>query len=157
MGNGHPLTFTHTGRQRWAQIPTALFLVTVFLILWLQPRLIWSGGVDAATRSSALLLSGILALFVAFNVVRRWAQPFEVRLERDRLLAKPLIGPSRQVAYPDIVGLTERPRSFFRFAPELEVQVRGGPHIVVSGAIRGYDQLQRTLRHRARLPNAPAS
>jgi hypothetical protein len=158
MGNnGHPVTFTHSNRQLWALAPTALFLVVVFLILWLQPTLIWTRGIDSVTRSSAMILAAALALFVSFGVLQRWLSPFEIRLERDQLVARPLLGPARRVPYSQIVELAERPRSFFRHAPELELRLRGAPRLVISGDIKGYDQLQRTLRHRVRPRPAPTA
>lgn len=154
MANGHPLTFAYGARQRWALLPTAGFLAVIFLLLWLQPHLVWSGAIDETTRSSALFLSGVLALYVLLLVLRRWTSPFEVRLDRDGLTAKPLLGPARQVPYADVVGLDERPRSFWRHAPELEVQVRDARHLLISGDIKEYDRLLRTLRHHVRLPGA---
>jgi hypothetical protein len=154
MANSHPLTFVHSARQRWAMLPTAGFLIVVFLLLWLRPSLIWSGTINETTRSSALFLSGVLALYVLLLVLRRWTGPFAVSLDRDGLTAKPLLGPARKVAYPDIVGLNERPRTFFRHAPELELQVRDEPHLLISGDIKDYDRLLRTLRHHVRAPIA---
>lgn len=154
MANSHPLTFVHSARQRWALLPTAGFLVFVFLLLWLRPTLIWSGTVDATTRSSALFLSGVLALYVFLLVLRRWTSPFLVSLDRDGLTAKPLLGPARKVAYSGIVGVNERPKSFFRHAPELELQVRDEPHLLISGDIKDYDRLLRTLRHHVRPSSA---
>ena len=156
MGNGHAVTFTYSARQRWALLPTAAFLAVVFLILWLQPTLIWGSRVDDLTRSSALLLAGVLAIFVTFTVLRRWLNPFEIRLERHELVAKPLLGPARHVPYADIVGLEERPKTFFRHAPDLVLRVRDHPLLLIGGDIRGYDQLQRSLRHRVRPQGAPA-
>jgi hypothetical protein len=154
MANGHPLTFVHGARQRWALLPTAGFLVVVFLLLWLQPTIIWTGRVDETTRSSALFLSGVLALYVLLLVLRRWTGPFTVSLDRSGVTAKPLLGAARHVSYADIVGVNERPRTFFRHAPELELVVRDEPHVLISGDIKDYDKLLRTLRQHVRAPIA---
>lgn len=156
MANDQPLTFSFGARQRWALLPTAGFLVVIFLLLWLQPHLLWPNGVDETTRSSGLFLSGVLAVFVLMMVLRRWISPFEVRLDRHGVQAKPLLGAAREVAYADIVDLEERPRTFFRHAPELELKVRDQPHLLISGDIRDYDRLLRTLRRHVR-PHGAAS
>ena len=84
MGRSDRLqSFSYGRRHRWAFLPTIGFLVVVFVILLLDPSLLWEGGVDERTRQTGLFLSGGLAIGFAVALVVRWSEPFRITLEAD--------------------------------------------------------------------------
>ncbi len=142
-------TFTYGQRQRYAFIPTIAFLVVVFAILAFEPSLLWTGGVDEQTQRIGLLLSGGLAIVFAVMLVARWTEPFELTLEPDALVARPLLGSTVRVPYGSIASVAERPRTFMRGSVELDVRVTGRRQpLYIHGTISDYPRLSRLLRSR---------
>jgi len=150
MGRSDRLqSFSYGRRHRWAFLPTIGFLVVVFVILLLDPSLLWEGGVDERTRQTGLFLSGGLAIGFAVALVVRWSEPFRITLEADALVAQPLIGSAARIPYARIVLVVERPPTFLRGHVELDVRAadRRRP-LYIRGTIGDYARLTRLLRNR---------
>jgi hypothetical protein len=140
-------TFGYSPRHRWAYLPTALFLAVVFAILAIDPSLVWS-DLDPRTREAALILAGALAVGFAVALIDRWLSPFWFSCEPDALVARPLLGAARRVPWTDVTAVNERPKSFFRGTPELEVRFGTGRTrpLVVRHDLTGYDRFEKLLR-----------
>jgi hypothetical protein len=147
MSRARSATFTYSARHRWAYVPTLLFLVVVLVILAVDPGLVWP-DMDAGTRRSALLLLGGLATGFAVALGARWASPFRFELESDALLAVPLLGPARRVAYRQILDVVTLPKTFMRGVPEVVLQVEGGRPVTIRTDLVDYQQLEKALRKR---------
>lgn len=145
--------FSYGPRHRYAYLPTIGFLVVVFAILFLDPSLLWTGGVDEQTRRIGLIMSGVLAVGFAVALVARWSEPFQVSLEADGLVARPLLGPTVRIPYASVARVMERPRSFLRSHVELEIRAadRRRP-LYVRGSIGEYARLTKLLRQRVPPP-----
>lgn len=142
-------TFSYGQRHRYAFLPTIGFLVVVFVILLLDPSLLWTGGVDERARQAGLILSGALAVGFSVALVARWTEPFRITLEPEALVAMPLIGPTVRIPYDRIERVTERPRTFLRGHVELDVRAAGRRRpLYIRGTIRDYARLTKLLRNR---------
>jgi hypothetical protein len=147
QSGGKANVFAFSARQRWALIPTIGFLVTVCLILLLKPELLWNGRINQDTRLLAVLLTAAGAVWLSVTRVMRWLEPFSITLERDAILAKPMLGGAARVPYDAITAAVERPRTFFHTS-ELELQAAKGRKIVIRSDIQGYSRLTKMLRGR---------
>jgi hypothetical protein len=147
MTQRKPTTFTYPGRHRWAYLPTVLFLLVIIAILALDPSLI-ANDVDAVTRRNALLVAGALAIGFAVALGARWASPFSFELTDAALVAAPLVGTPRRVAYGDIRDVRMLPKTFMRGVPEVLLQVEGGRPIAIRTDLIDYQQFEKGLRRR---------
>lgn len=139
--------FTYSGRHRWAYLPTVLFLLVIIAILALDPSLI-ANDLDAVTRRNALLVAGALAIGFAVALGARWASPFSFELTDAALVAAPLVGVPRRVAYGDIRDVRMLPKTFMRGVPEVLLEVEGGRPIAIRTDLTDYQQFEKGLRRR---------
>lgn len=138
-------TFSYSGRHRWAYLPTLAFLLVLLVILVANPSLIWTNA-DAATLRTATLLVAALATGFAAALAARWASPFRFTVGNDALIAEPIIGSARRVAYGAIQDVTMLPKTFMRGVPEIVLRIDRGRPIAIRTDIGGYQQLERSLR-----------
>lgn len=149
--------FSRPVRASWTPVPMVVFLTLLSLLAWLAPGLLWHGKPAGGTSGTAALLCAGLAVLAAFNLGRRWLTPNRVVLEREQLLAAPLLGPVRRIRYADLISVEERPPSFFGGSGQVEVTVRGRAPLRLDGDIQDHDRLLGALRARvARRPERSA-
>jgi hypothetical protein len=145
--SGKATVFSLPSRQRWALIPTVGFVITVGLILLIKPDLIWTGRINQETRLLAILLAAAVAAGLIVTRVMRWLEPFSVTLERESLIAKPVLGGEARMPYDEITAVVERPRTFFQ-PSQLELRTANGRKLVIRSEIQGYTRLTKMLRGR---------
>jgi hypothetical protein len=147
MSQRRATTFSYSGRHRWAYVPTILFLLTLLVILALDPSLIWS-DMDQDTRRNALLLAGALATGFAVALGARWSSPFSFEVTDQALVAAPLLGPARRVRYAQIRDVVVLPKTFMRGVPEVVLHVEGERPVTIRTDLIGFAQLEKSLRRR---------
>jgi hypothetical protein len=149
MRRNAPLSFEYGKRQRYAYLPTVSFLVVLFLILLVDPSLLWANRVNAQARVVALAIDGAMALVLAGAVVLRWTEPYRFDAESEVLLGYRMIGPIIRVPYNSISSVTERPRTFMRSQAELEISIEGmRGRMRIRDSLKGYPRFAKLLRRR---------